>query len=197
MARGSLNTPYLLLTGAIVIGIVAVFALYQPMLSDITQAQGNIESKQATLAEKEAFVRNLDQKIAELQVQSQHEQQLNVILPTEDSIEDMIRIVHEAGIASGGTVQKVDNASSGLQTNTNSKRARGEQVDIPAGVTPLGFAIEFTGTYQQLRIFLEQLETAPRLNDVTRMSINRDAQQLDRVNAQINLQFYKHATSTQ
>lgn len=196
MARGSLNTPYLLLSGTIIIGITAIFIFYQPMLAEINETRQSIESKQAELAERERFVRTLDQKISELQAQGQHEQHLNIILPTDDSVEDMIRIINEAGNASGGAIETITNRSDSLQANINSERARGDAVSIPQGITPLGFNVTFSGSYQQLRVFLEQLETAPRLNDVTNLSISRNPEQLDRVGAELLLQFYKHDTST-
>lgn len=191
MENTSLNLPYIILSGVIILAAFAVLAVFRPAINTILTTQHGIQERKIVLQEKQQFLRTLDQKIAVLQAQAQHEQRLNVVLPVDDAVEDMLRVVHLAAQTSGGVIQSVNNLTGNIQNETNARRARGETVDIPTGVAPLAVQIEFTGTYQELRHFVEQLERSPRLIDITSLEVTRNPRQLDQVGAKIILRFYK------
>lgn len=194
MATSSLNAPYLVLTGVIIIGLAAIFTVYQPLVNDTLAIRKDAEAKSATLADREAFLRTLDQKIAALNGQTLHEQQLEVVLPADESVEDILRVIHQAAAASAATIESISNQSASVQGSLNAQRARGETVAMPAGVDILAFTLEFNGGYNQLRQFLTALEKSPRLIDITRIEITRNQQQLDVIDGQVSLRFYKHST---
>ncbi len=173
--------------------LALLFAVLQPLIGEIQAVQVEIENREQLLAEREAFLRTLDQKIAILAREAKHEQQLNVVLPVSGEEEDVLRVIHQAGTASGGTVRRINNISSGIQNSINSRRARGEGVRVPATVLPLGVELDFTGSYQQLRVFLTELQRSPRLLDVAALEIHRNAQLADSVTATMTVQFYRYA----
>lgn len=188
----SLNTPYLILTGTVIIAIVTTFAVFQPILDAISTTRDDIQTTQARLQERQAFLQTLDQRIAALVSQAQHEQQLNVVLPAEEATEDVLRVIQSAANSAGGTIQRVGNISSAVQASLNARQARGEASLLPSGITPLGYEIEFGGSYQQLRVFLDQLQRSPRLLDITNLEIRRNKIEVDVIEASLTLQFYRY-----
>lgn len=194
-SRTGLGTAYLVLAGAVVVMLVSIFALLQPLVGS-TQSLREENTRQAQhLAEREEFLRTLDSKIAALAAQAMHEQQLNVVLPAAEENKDVLRIIHQAQIASGGTVIGISNSSAGAQSALNARRARGEASVLPANIAPLAFEIEFTGSYQQLRVFLRELQRSPRLLDIMSLQIQRNAEVLDSITAKFTAQFYRYAES--
>lgn len=192
MASSSLTTAYLVLAGAVIAAVAMVVITIQPLVRDIGVVRGDISLARARLVEREDFLRTLDAKVAALARESQHERQLNVVLPVADEHQDVVRIIHQAGIASGGVVRQLNNISPGVQSNLNARRARGEEFALPGNVAPLGFSIDFAGSYQQLRVFLDQLVRAPRLLDIVSLEIRRSDQALDTVSAVMTVHFYRY-----
>lgn len=190
MAATSLNTPYIVITGAIVAAVVVLFTILQPLLSEIQDVNNRVSTTQSVINEKENFLRGLDRKREELQVQRVHEDRLNVILPAESGYDEVVRVISLASNNAGLTVQKVENKSAALQNAINSQRARGETVSIPAGVTPIAAEIEVAGTYQQIRAFLTNLEKSPRLTDVTKISSKINEAQPDQIVSKLTIQSY-------
>lgn len=197
MAQFSLNTPYFVLTGAIIIGIAVMFILYQPMLNTIIALQNDIKMRQAVLKEKEEFLQTIDRKLKDLTAQVQHEQQLEVVLPARESFEDALRIVEIAAATAGGTIIDLGNDSGSAQAELNSQRSRGEAVAIPSSVKPLGIRLTYIGTYQQLRVFLEQLERSPRLIDITAFNVTSSTEAPDQLTGDLSLHFYSLASSNE
>lgn len=192
MASNSLTAPYLVLSGVIVAGIFLGVVMVQPLVNDIQNLRQETVDLRTRLEERQEFLRVLDTKVAALARENQHERQLNVILPTSDENQDVMRLLHQAQTASGGAIRLVSNISAGVQNNLNARRARGEAIALPPGVTPLGFSVEFTGSYQQLRVFLDNLVRSPRLMDIVRLEIRRAEQAIDVVNAMLTIHFYRY-----
>lgn len=192
MADNRLGTSYVLLTGVIIIALAAIFALVKPLVAAIQSLQADLSTQEQTVAQREAFLRTLDSKVAALAGQAEHEKQLNVILPGSDETEDVLREIRQAESVAGGVVQKVENVSAGVQNSLNARRARGEAGSLPEDIIPLGFEIEFSGSYQQLRSFMAQLQRAPRLLDIISLDIQRNVQLSDSITAAFIVQFYRH-----
>lgn len=190
MAATSLNTPYIVITGTIVAAVVVMFTIFQPLLSDIQDINNRISTTQSVVTEKENFLRGLDRKREELQVQRVHEDRLNVMLPNDSGYDEVVRVISLSASNAGLTVQKMENKSSALQSAINGQRARGETVSIPPGVTPIAAEVDVVGTYQQLRAFLNNLEKSPRLTDVTKISSKSNEVQPDQVMSKLIIQSY-------
>lgn len=192
MPSSNINFAYLILVAAVGISLAGLFAFVRPLLETVGELRYDITATRALLAEREKFLGTLDQKIAALARQAQPEAQLNVILPASADTQDVVRIIHQAQAASGGAILRLDNISPSLQSAANAKRARAGGSALPDNVVPLGFDLDFTGSYQQLRVFIREVTRAPRLFDITRLEIQRNVQTPDSVTAHLTAQFYRY-----
>jgi Tfp pilus assembly protein PilO len=189
-ANPSLNTPYVVLSGTVLVAIAAFFLLFQPMVEEITNTQSEIRARELTLQEREQFLRTIDRKSTELQAHREHEQRLAVILPDEERIEDALRIIHNSSQVAGVAVERVTNNSGSVQARTSTQRARGEAVNLPDDVMPLSFSITFEGTYQQFRAFASELERAPRLMNISHINMSRTGEGAERLSGTMVIEFY-------
>lgn len=195
-ANASLNTPYIILTGVVVLVVVFVFAVIQPLMGEIGQYRDQIASTEQKINERQEFLATIDRKLAQLQSRAQDEERLAVMLPSSEAIEDALRVLHQAGQTSGAELSQVRNNSSSSQSQITAKRARGQVVNLPADVLPLSFSIDYSGTYQQLRALLTELERSPRLMDVIKITGSRSTTQVDRITGEVVVNFYMQETSS-
>jgi len=180
-----------MLAGAVGIVIIFVFAMLQPMIRTIQATQADIVATKTDLVEKETFLRTLDSKLADLELNKSHENQLDVMLPKADRMEDALRVLHTSAASTGITLAQVSNTSGAAQSEAVASQARGDQGALPKNVAPLGIGLDVTGPYQAFRAFLTQLETTPRLMDITRLELRLNEDQPDQILGSMSLQFYK------
>ncbi len=186
----SLNTPYLLLTGVVIISVAVLFTVLQPMMDEINVIQSTIATDTESLRTKQEFLASLDVKVKQLQLQLDVERQLATVLPETDRVQDIIRILNEYANQSGLTTISVTNNSSRQEAQNNATRARGEGVVVPESVRISAFGLTIAGSYEQVRLFLGLLEKSPRILDVTNVSLKEAAGQPGRVDASITMQLY-------
>lgn len=186
----SLNTPYLLLTGVVIIVVVFLFVVLQPMMDNANELRHTIALDTATLQDKQNFYGSLESKIAQLAGLSTAEQQLAVVLPEMDRTQDVIRILNEYANQSGVTVNSLANNSSISDAQASAKIARGEVLNIPSGIRTLEFEVGATGSYEQVRLFLTLLGKSPRVTDVAGISLKQANGQPGQVVAIIKIQLY-------
>jgi Tfp pilus assembly protein PilO len=168
MAKLSLNVPYLLLTGVILLAIVIVFAWYRPLWLEAQAQRAELSITQQQLVERQAFLLAVDRKKTELAQQADYERQLDVVLPADAAVDDITRLLHRTSQAAGVTIVHITNDSANEQSNlVTARESNQELVGIPTNVVPLAFKVQVLGSYQQLRTWHEQLEKSPRLIDVT------------------------------
>lgn len=191
MANYSLNTPYLLLGGLVIIALVLMFLQYQPLIVQINETRSDITSLRNSVAERQVFLATIDRKRAELVTYQEHEHRLDVMLPQKGQVEDVVRVVHAANQATGGNLVRFVNQSEGAKRDLNAERARGELVTIPETVQPLAATVQWAGSYSQLRAFLEQLTRSARLIDVIHLTISSAANQSDALQMEASLRFYQ------
>lgn len=197
MAQYSLNTPYLLLTGALLIAVMLGAVVYKPMYDNWQAARQETAQAQKTLTERQQFLASIDQKKAELNQLQQYENELAVVLPNEDRLDDIYRILHQAGVTSGVLINSLDNTSDRDQAAVNNARNRGEAGSLPQQVLPVGISMEIRGTYQQLRSFMDILDKTPRLVKVTALDSTRDITTPDQLVSKIQVQFFKRDVISQ
>lgn len=190
MASQSLNLPYLLLTGAIVIAAVFLFTVVKPAFNAVAGVKTEIAARQAKIAEREAFLRTRDAKLAELEANRENEVRLEIVLPRTDRMEDALRVLHEAAQSNGLDLEEISNNSEGLQSEARSQQARGESEALPAGAVPLGLQVALSGPYQGWRGLLANLEHSPRLTNVVSMNLKADEQKPDVLHGSLSLEFY-------
>lgn len=195
-AVSSLNRLYLLLTITILSAVAVMFVVVQPIVAEIRTIQQRTAEKQATLKEKESFLRSIDRKIALLESQVQHEQRLAVMIPDDQQIQDVLRIFHTAALEAGLVVTDIVNTSENAIAENNARKARGESVAVSSAVIPLSADLSFIGTYQQLRAFLTRLEVSPRLLDIARMELSRKPGS-EAIHGKITAHYYMHGGMNQ
>ncbi len=186
----SLNTPYLFLTGVIIIAVVFLFVILQPMMDDANSIRHTIAADKEVLKDKENFLSSLDAKMQQLQALSDVEGQMAAVLPETDRNQDIIRVLHEYATQSGLTVVSVSNDSSVSEAQANAARARGAISNIPSGIRTLSFGVGVTGSYEQVRLFLTLIGKSPRIIDVTGVAFKQVPLQPGQVTASIMMQLY-------
>ena len=186
----SLNLPYIIVTGAIIIAVIIIFIIIRPQLTAVSDTQDAIAEQTAVLQSREEFLRTIDRKVSELNSQQIHEERLSVMLPAEEQVADALRVIHRAAESSGASISSLVNASGAIQSQANANRARGGASSIPATVVPLGFTMEFGGTYQQFRAFITEIERSPRLMDIDTIQLSSSGAETEILNGQINVVFY-------
>lgn len=186
----SLNTPYLVLTGVVVIAIAFLFIVLQPIMQDINALQTTIAADTASLKTKKDFLETLDIKVKQLDSQTDVERQLSVVLPASERSQDVIRIINEYSNQAGLTTISVTNNSSQQAAQANAERSRGDGASTPDTVLVTTLDLSVRGSYDQLRTFLGLLEKSPRILDVTGLLIKEVAGQPGQVEAAVSIQLY-------
>jgi Tfp pilus assembly protein PilO len=192
MARQSLNVAYLILTGLVLVIIVLIPTVYRPLwaqLADVREDTGR--TRQQTI-DRQTFLKTIDTKIAELRGLATPEQELAIMLPADESFADALRIIHQAGGATGMTIESVTNDSDSVQAETRALASRDQVSSLPAHVLPLRVQVKATGSYQQIRQWLDLLEKSPRLMDVHGFSLQRNEQQPDQITGTFTIDFYQY-----
>lgn len=185
----SLNTPYLFLTGTVLIAVAALFLQLQPTMDEANSIQQTIASDAQILAETQQFLNSLDAKTQQLQALIGVESQMATILPESQRPQDAIRVLHEYAAQSSVILRDISNNSATNDAQANAARARGENKSLPETVNILSFKINLTGAYEQVRLFLTLLGKSPRIVDVTGITFNQ-AKEPENISADIDIQLY-------
>lgn len=186
----SVNTPYLLLTGVVLLAVVFLFTVLQPMMDDANALRSRIAEDRQELATKQDFLDTLNLKISQLDSQVQVEQQLSTVLPADDRNQDILRILNEYALQTGIVHKGITNNTSKTAAQTNAARSRGEIVSVPQGVETLAFQVVSDGSYEQMRAFIRLMEKSPRIADISHMELQEISGQPGNVHASMLVQFY-------
>lgn len=189
----SLNTPYLVLTGVVVVSIAFLFTVLQPLMDSIRTTKDSIETHTTSLTEKQQFLRSLDAKITQLRAQTDVEAQLAAVIPETERSQDIVRVIDQYAKESGITVATVTNNSSQAKAHANASKARGDLTLVPEGLQTLTLQVAVNGTYPQIRAFMSGLEKSPRIVDVNHIAMSKSSTQADAVAASMTIQLYARA----
>lgn len=193
MSKQSINLPYFLLTGMVMVAIIAGSIVIYPAIRNLQQIRREADAAAATLSERQDFLRTLDRDLADLQAQAAAEKEAAIALPADESFDDVLRLLQRSAGEAGVAVSVVRNNAKTQEASYAAARARGESMGLPAGVSPLGISMEARGTYQQTRVFLEQLDRSIRLFDVLSLQLKRDPAQADLLTGQFDIRFFKYS----
>lgn len=192
MPNYSLHTPYLFLIGVLVIGLALVFIQFQPLIVQINGLRDDIALLETDIREQKSFLQTLDRKRAELASYPEHERRLAVMLPLSAQLEDMVRIVQDAASQSGGHLLRFVDQSAQAEQELNAQRSRGDVDSGSQFTNPLAANVELAGSWGQVRSFLRQLASAPRLIDVQRLTVRARDDVPDRLQLESQLSFYMY-----
>lgn len=186
----SINTPYLALTGVVLISIVFIFAVLQPQIDSIAILRRGIAETTTALQMKQKFLETLGSKIQQLQTQAVAEQQLAVVIPETDMTQDVLRILGQYASQSGLVITGIVNSSSERQAQLDASIARGDTMGGAGDIRTISFQVQTSGTYPQLRDFLKALEKSPRLMNVVHVSMKQASAQVGQIVGTIDIQTY-------
>lgn len=190
MPQESLNLPYFVLLGAVVITIIVGFTIFKPQIEHMQATkQKNIELA-ARLTDRQQFLQAIDQKSIQLRANAAAEQELGIILPSDESFDDVLRIVDRQGVAAAVLVKRVDNTTSKVQSSARVAKALGNESDLPDSLTVHGVNISIQGSYQQIRQFVSLMENAVRFMDISTLTLSAPKEGGEIVDAVLTANFY-------
>lgn len=186
----SLNTPYLFLTGVVIVAVMFLFIVLQPMMDTANTLRHSIATDTVLLQDKQDFLSSLDTKLQQLTALAGVENQMAAVLPETERTQDVIRVLNEYAGQAGVVVVAVSNNSPTSEAQANAARARGDVVHAPSGVRTLAFEVNVAGSYEQVRTFLSLLGRSPRIIDVPAVSLKQVPAQAGQVTASITMHLY-------
>jgi len=192
-SRPLVNTAYLILVGEVLVAAIIVFTVFVPSVKNIQADRLALSETNAELAERTRFLESIDRKRVALDQNQTDEQLLAVALPVDDDIDTVTRLLYQAAQTSGATINTILNNSSQIERTETTRQVQGEGSSVPAQIQPLGVEIKLSSNYQQLRVFLEEIEKSARLMDVTSLAIKSLENQPDALEADLDIHFYKYA----
>lgn len=190
MTRSSYSTPYLVLSIASVIAVSAVFLVFWPSLQNIKSYLEQTQSVQKEISAKKNELASLQNKYAILELNREKEKELNIMLPTEENVEDILRLIDKSASASGVSIDSITDSTSGARSYARSERARDSENALPEGAMPVQLQVQSAGTYQQIRNFLTEIDNSIRLAEVRKISMQRSDTNPDSIRADITLFYF-------
>jgi Tfp pilus assembly protein PilO len=190
MAQESLSLPYITLTGTVFLAIVVAFLVVLPQIEQWQVRQAAIDSVRAQLEERQLFLASIDQKSAQLRTQAAAEQELQVVLPAEESFDDVLRLIDRQAAAAGILIKSVTNETVSTQTANRVAQALGAETALPDELIVHGAMINWQGSYQQARQFVGLVENAVRFTDITDITLTQVDGQPDLLNGTFAITFY-------
>lgn len=197
MAHESLNLPYVVLTGVVLIATGVSFLVLVPVYKNVHAVRASSAAVAAQLEERQVFFQSFDRKIALLASQTSRERELEVVLPSDASAEDVLRLLHTAAGQTQVTVDGARDVSSELQSELRARQARGELTTaVPSGVLPHGITLKVRGTYQQFRQLFDVLEHSPRLMQIQSVVLTRSTVDPLALSGDVTVLYYSYSLST-
>src|SRR5713226_7134778 len=135
------------------------YFMIDPMMTQITQKQGQLRTLEDELIQKQSIANNLAQFKHEKEILERRLAQALTELPNEANIDDLIRSLSEIGTKSGLTINTIE--------------PQAEQRQSFYAAIPIVMAV--TGNYHEIGVFLDALSKLARIVNVTniRMSTPR------------------------
>lgn len=190
MPQESLNLPYLTLTGVVLLTIVASFLLYKPQIEQLRTMKASIVELTQKLDEKQKFLQSIDQKSAALAANAAAEQELNIVLPPDESFDDLLRIIDRQAGTAAIRVESINNTSANTQSAQRVAAAIGKDITTPSTLTTHSVDMSIQGSYQQIRQFIGLLENAVRFMDISSLGLRQATDQPDLLDGTISAKFY-------
>ncbi len=190
MPQESLNLPYLVLIGVVSLTIIVSFLVYKDQVQQWQTKKAEIVKVSTQLQERQNFLQSIDQKSAQLRANAGAEQELSVLLPTDESFDDVLRIIDRQGAAAAVFVQKVENTTPSTQSAIRISQALGDTNDIPDTLTVHGVTMNVQGSYQQIRQFMSLMENAVRFMDISGLNLTQVKDRGDIVDGVLTANFY-------
>ena len=149
--------------------LVLLINFVRPAYDEAQLLKGEFEAKKIALENQRRVLSQVNELKAKYQGDTELEQVIGLSLPAEKEESELVHMVHRLAELNNIAVQSVA-VNAGAITATK----EGKEVSIrPVGTIQL--SLRFSGTYEGLKSFLQNLETNVRIMDVQTIGINPPA----------------------
>ena len=139
----------------VMLSVANWYFMIDPMMTQITQKQGQLRTLEDELIQKQSIANNLAQFKHEKEILERRLAQALTELPNEANIDDLIRSLSEIGTKSGLTINTIDPQS--------------EQRQSFYAAIPIVMSV--TGNYHEIGVFLDSLSKLARIVNVTNIKM--------------------------
>lgn len=158
--------------------VIAAFVIFlefvRPAYSDAQVIRGEVISRQNFLAQQEAAVAEVQQLIEKYKADAEVQQTVSKVIPSKPDVGDALYQIN--AIAQGYGINILSTTAQTPQLSI-AKPAASASSTVGA-VRPLGvatFQIRFSARYEDLKTFIDKLETNVRLMDITALNVTQPA----------------------
>ncbi len=171
MARTGTGIAYLLL--ALVVLGASVFSIFVtvPQFSAYTDSRERVADEKKEVAEMESFLRNLDLRVAELRAQETDAKTLELMLPAALDQKNLLSSIDALATEAGVKIDIFGEMARERQREAIVTNAGRETASEGASVEKWIGTLSGTGTYAQIRSFVEKLEKSVVLVDVDKIRL--------------------------
>src|SRR5438045_369135 len=139
----------------VMLSVANWYFMIDPMMTQITQKQGQLRTLEDELIQKQSIANNLAQFKHEKEILERRLAQALTELPNEANIDELIRSLSEIGTKSGLTINSID--------------PQAEQRQSFYASIPIVMAV--TGNYHEIGVFLDSLSKLARIVHVTNIKM--------------------------
>ncbi len=150
---------------------VVYVKLVNPVYADIQKLRGEIQARENLLNQQTQAVNQIQNLIGQLQNQNitQFQEQIFLVLPTSESVPQVLNQYQAIAQASG-----LSNQSIGV--NYLAIKPAVSNIDLAKGIGTERFKLKLFGSYEAMKTFLQAIETNVRLTDLVSFNMSRIAQ---------------------
>ncbi len=169
MKASSKRISSILASGVLFIMAVVVYALFvRPEYDNIQRLRSEVASRSQAVEQQKEIVKQIQRLLQEYQGVARLQETLSLALPQESGVAEALNQLNGAAQISGLTIQ-----SAGVQSLAI--RPSSAPIKSAKGIGTLRFNTKISGDYDQIKRFLQMLETNIRLMDVKSLKIESSA----------------------
>lgn len=149
-----------------------LFNFIQPAYEGVQKLKSEVRAREGFVANQQDAVKKVQGLISKYNNQTELWEVFSLTLPFEKDVAGALTqlagLVQNTTLGASGFAVSGDSASSGMG---NAKSTQGGTVDLSRPLGNMQFQFSFTGSYDNLKNFLEKLEHNIRVFDVSSLSI--------------------------
>ena len=167
---------------AIMLGFVAsVVFLDVPIIQNVLSSQKEIENKEQTLIEKEAFIKTIEGLIEKYENSKEVFKNLDIILPGDSDVPNLIVQIEAMVNQSGMKMSDIDIATADQKELSKASAARNKgdtsQEKVVSDYKIIAVDLMVNGDYIAFKKFLQTIEENMRLMNIESITFSQESQQ--------------------
>lgn len=157
----------------VVIGLIIYFDFTQPIYNEAQDIKAKERSQEVFVQNQQSSIKQVQGLFSSFQSQSQLEQVVSLALPADPDVAGAIAQLN--GLANNNRLspESFNVSLVGAKSDSSSVKAKNSSSSA-VQVNPLGtvkFSVKMTGTYEDFKNFLKNIETNIRIFDVNTLSV--------------------------